>query len=110
MLAGLLYGPSDWLNCSMVRLAEFFVSHGFDPRVDNGRNGAQALGYACYLNALNDGLINGLKYLLKVGADPSCPFGVIDSEGADCFADPYSNGISHGDQKTPLNTAYLSMR
>lgn len=67
----------------MVRLAEFFVSHGFDPRVDNGRNGAQALAYACYLNALNDGLINGLKYLLKVGADPSCPFGVIDSEGAD---------------------------
>lgn len=91
MLAGLLYGPSDWLNCSMVRLAEFFVSHGFDPRVDNGRNGAQALAYACYLNALNDGLINGLKYLLKVGADP------------------YSNGISHGDQKTPLNTAYLSI-
>lgn len=24
MLAGLLYGPSDWLNCSMIRLAEFF--------------------------------------------------------------------------------------
>ena len=22
MLAGLLYGPSDWLNCSMVRLAD----------------------------------------------------------------------------------------
>ena len=109
MLAGLLYGPSDWLNCSMVRLAEFLVSHGFDPRVDNGRNGAQALAYACYLNALNDGLMNGLKYLLKVGADPTCPFGVIGNEGADCFADPYSNGISHGGQKTPLNTAYLSI-
>ena len=109
MLAGLLHGPSDWLNCSMVRLAEFFVSHGFDPRVDNGRNGAQALAYACYLNALNDGLMNGLKYLLKVGADPTCPFGVIGNEGADCFADPYSNGISHGGQKTPLNTAYLSI-
>ena len=67
------------------------------------------MAYACYLNALNDGLINGLKYLLKAGADPSCPFGVIDNEGADCFADPYSNGISHGDQKTPLNTAYLSI-
>ena len=109
MLAGLLYGPSDWLNCSMVRLEEFFVSHGFDPRVDNGRNGAQALAYACYLNALNDGLMNGLKYLLKVGADPSCPFGVIGNERADCFAAPYSNGISHGGQKTPLNTAYLSI-
>lgn len=108
-LAGLLYGPSDWLNCSMVTLAEFFVSLGFDPRVDNGRNGAQALAYACYLNALNYGLMNGLKYLLKVGADPSCPFGVIDSEASDCFADPYSSGISHGDQKTPLNTAYLSI-
>ena len=24
MLAGLLYGPSDWLNCSMIRLTEFF--------------------------------------------------------------------------------------
>lgn len=109
MLAGLLYGSSDWLNCSMVRLAEFLVSHGFDPRVDNGRNGAQSLAYACYLNALNDGLMNGLKYLLKVGADPTCPFGVIGNEGADCFADPYSNGISHGGQKTPLNTAYLSI-
>lgn len=109
MPAGLLYGPSDWLNCSMVRLAEFFVSHGFDPRVDIGRNGAQALAYACYLNALNDGLMNGLKYLLKVGADPSCPFEVIGNERADCFTDPYSNGISHGDQKTPLNTAYLSI-
>ena len=24
MLAGLLYGPSDWLNCSMVRVEEFW--------------------------------------------------------------------------------------
>lgn len=108
LAAGVLAEPNDGTRIPMVRVAQFLVEHGFDPKRDSGKSGAQTLAFSFLVNQPEPGLMDCLKYLLSVGADPSCPYAVIDFLEDDYFTTSCVK-IRHGDPKNALNCVYMNM-
>lgn len=63
---------SCWEHTSierMTKLIEMLLSHGYDPKANQGRNGALGLHQLCW-SSYNSGIISAAKMLIDAGADP----------------------------------------
>ena len=54
----------------MTRLVDLILQHGYDPKANNGLNGALGLHWLCW-SSYNNGIIEVAKKLLDAGADPT---------------------------------------
>lgn len=108
MLAGLLHEPFDSNEHRSKRIVEFFLAHGFDPKANNGKTGAQVLAYLICFTHPEEELLETISLLRDAGADPACAYETIDVTEDEYYSDT-CNGICNGDPKNALNCAYPNM-